>query len=245
MNGISLHGGFINYGATFMMFMEYARNAVRMSALMGIQNLFVYTHDSIGQGEDGPTHQPVEQLANLRMTPNMSTWRPADATESVVAWKHGVERRNGPTSLIFSRQGLPAQARNNEQLANIAKGAYVLVDCGQTPEVILIATGSEVGLAVDSAKALSADGVKVNVVSMPSTDEFDAQDAAYKESVLPASVTKRVAIEAAHVDYWSKYVGFAGDVVGMSTFGESAPGGELYKHFGFTVENVVSKVKAL
>ena len=245
MNGISLHGGFINYGATFMMFMEYARNAVRMSALMGIQNIFVYTHDSIGQGEDGPTHQPIEQLANLRMTPNMSTWRPADATESVVAWKHGIERRNGPTSLIFSRQGLPAQARNAEQVANIAKGAYVLIDCGQTPEVILIATGSEVGLAVDSAKALSADGVKVNVVSMPSTDVFDAQDAAYKESVLPASVTKRVAIEAAHVDYWAKYVGFAGDVLGMSTFGESAPGAELYKHFGFTVENVVNKVKAL
>jgi transketolase len=245
MNGISLHGGFINYGATFMMFMEYARNAVRMSALMGIQNVFVYTHDSIGQGEDGPTHQPVEQLANLRMTPNMSTWRPADATESVVAWKAAIERRKGPTSLVFSRQGLPAQARTDAQVANIAKGAYILVDCGQTPEVILIATGSEVGLAVDSAKALAADGVKVNVVSMPSTDTFDAQDAAYKESVLPASVTKRVAIEAAHVDYWAKYVGFAGDVVGMSTFGESAPGGDLYKHFGFTVENVVSKVKAL
>ena len=245
MNGISLHGGFINYGATFMMFMEYARNAVRMSALMGIQNIFVYTHDSLGQGEDGPTHQPIEQLANLRMTPNMSTWRPADATESVVAWKHGIERRNGPTSLIFSRQGLPAQARNEEQVANIAKGAYVLIDCGQTPEVILIATGSEVGLAVDSAKVLATDGVKVNVVSMPSTDVFDAQDAAYKESVLPASVTKRVAIEAAHVDYWAKYVGFAGDVLGMSTFGESAPGAELYKHFGFTVENVVNKVKAL
>ncbi len=245
MNGISLHGGFINYGATFMMFMEYARNAVRMSALMGIQNVFVYTHDSIGQGEDGPTHQPVEQLANLRMTPNMSTWRPADATESVVAWKAAIERRKGPTSLVFSRQGLAAQARTDAQVANIAKGAYILVDCGQTPEVILIATGSEVGLAVDSAKALAADGVKVNVVSMPSTDTFDAQDAAYKESVLPASVTKRVAIEAAHVDYWAKYVGFAGDVVGMSTFGESAPGGDLYKHFGFTVENVVSKVKAL
>ncbi|WP_448249982.1 transketolase family protein, partial [Thalassotalea agariperforans] len=245
MNGISLHGGFINYGATFMMFMEYARNAVRMSALMGIQNVFVYTHDSIGQGEDGPTHQPVEQLANLRMTPNMSTWRPADATESVVAWKAAIERRKGPTSLVFSRQGLAAQARTDAQVANIAKGAYILVDCGQTPEVILIATGSEVGLAVDSAKALAADGVKVNVVSMPSTDTFDAQDAVYKESVLPASVTKRVAIEAAHVDYWAKYVGFAGDVVGMSTFGESAPGGDLYKHFGFTVENVVSKVKAL
>lgn len=245
MNGISLHGGFINYGATFMMFMEYARNAVRMSALMGIQNIFVYTHDSIGQGEDGPTHQPIEQLANLRMTPNMSTWRPADATESVVAWKTGIQRRNGPTSLIFSRQGLPAQPRTDAQVANIAKGAYVLVDCGQTPEVILIATGSEIGLAVDSAIALTAEGIKVNVVSMPSTDTFDAQDAAYKESVLPTSATKRVAIEAAHVDYWAKYVGFGGDVVGMSTFGESAPGADLYKHFGFTVENVISKVKNL
>ena len=245
MNGISLHGGFINYGATFMMFMEYARNAVRMSALMGIQNIFVYTHDSIGQGEDGPTHQPIEQLVNLRMTPNMSTWRPADATESVVAWKTGIQCRNGPTSLIFSRQGLPAQPRTDAQVANIAKGAYVLVDCGQTPEVILIATGSEIGLAVDSAIALTAEGTKVNVVSMPSTDTFDAQDAAYKESVLPTSVTKRVAIEAAHVDYWAKYVGFAGDVVGMSTFGESAPGADLYKHFGFTVENVISKVKNL
>jgi len=179
------------------------------------------------------------------MTPNMSTWRPADATESVVAWKTAVERQNAPTSLIFSRQSLPAQPRTDIQVADIAKGAYVLIDCGQTPDVILIATGSEVGLAVDSAEVLALDGVKVNVVSMPSTDTFDAQDTAYKETVLPASVTKRVAIEAAHVDYWAKYVGFGGDVVGMSTFGESAPGADLYKHFGFTVENVVNKVKAL
>ncbi|KMT64891.1 transketolase [Catenovulum maritimum] len=245
MNGISLHGGFINYGATFMMFMEYARNAVRMSALMGIQNIFVYTHDSIGQGEDGPTHQPVEQLANLRLTPNMSTWRPADATEAAVAWKAAVERQNAPTSLIFSRQGLPAQARTAEQVANIEKGAYVLVDCEGTPEVILIATGSEIGLAVASAKALEAAGTKTRVVSMPSCDFFDAQSAEYKESVLPAAVTKRVAIEAAHTDFWYKYVGFAGGMVGMRTFGESAPGGELYKHFGFTVENVVETVKKL
>ncbi len=245
MNGISLHGGFINYGATFMMFMEYARNAVRMSALMGIQNVFVYTHDSIGQGEDGPTHQPIEQLANLRMTPNMSTWRPADATESVVAWKTAIERQKAPTSLVFSRQGLPAQARTEAQVLNIAKGAYVLVDCGQTPDVILIATGSEVGLAVESAEALATEGINVNVVSMPSTDTFDAQSKEYKESVLPSTVLKRVAIETSHVDYWAKYVGFAGDVVGMSTFGESAPGADLLKHFGFTVENVVNKVKAL
>lgn len=245
MNGASLHGGFINYGATFMMFMEYARNAVRMSALMGIQNIFVYTHDSIGQGEDGPTHQPVEQLANLRMTPNMTVWRPCDAAETAVSWKAAIETRKSPTSLIFSRQGLKAQARSAEQLANVAKGGYVLVDCEGTADVILIATGSEVQLAVDSAAALTADGIKVRVVSMPSTNVFDKQDAAYKESVLPRSVTKRVAIEAAHVDFWHKYVGFDGDVVGMTTFGESAPGGDLLKHFGFTVDNVVSKVKAL
>ncbi|QYJ83161.1 transketolase [Shewanella aegiceratis] len=245
MNGVSLHGGFINYGATFMMFMEYARNAVRMSALMGIQNIFVYTHDSIGQGEDGPTHQPVEQLANLRMTPNMMVWRPCDAAETAVAWKMAIERRNAPTSLVFSRQGLPAQPRSEEQLANIAKGAYVLQDCAGTPDLILIATGSEVQLALDSAKALSEQGKAVRVVSMPSTDVFDAQDADYKESVLPKSVTKRMAIEAAHVDYWHKYVGFDGAIVGMTTFGESAPGGALMKHFGFTVENVVAKASAI
>lgn len=240
MNGVSLHGGFINYGATFMMFMEYARNAVRMSALMGIQNIFVYTHDSIGQGEDGPTHQPVEQLANLRMTPNMTVWRPCDAAESAVAWKAAVERRDGPTSLIFSRQGLPAQARSAEQLANVAKGAYILQDCASTPDLILLATGSEVGLAMASAEALTAKGKNVRVVSMPSTNVFDAQDAAYKESVLPSSVTKRIAIEAAHADFWYKYVGFNGAMVAMTTFGESAPGGDLLKYFGFTVDNVVA-----
>ncbi|SBS36202.1 Transketolase 1 [Marinomonas aquimarina] len=245
MNGVSLHGGFINYGATFMMFMEYARNAVRMSALMGIQNIFVYTHDSIGQGEDGPTHQPVEQLANLRMTPNMSVWRPADATETAVAWAAGIQRRSGPTSLVFSRQGLPALARTDAQVADIAKGGYVLSDCEGAPELILIATGSEVGLALESAQALAEKGTKVRVVSMPSTDAFDAQDAAYQESVLPSSVTKRVAVEAAHVDYWYKYVGFGGAMVGMRTFGESAPGGDLMKHFGFTVENVVATAEKL
>jgi len=245
MNGISLHGGFINYGATFMMFMEYARNAVRMSALMGIQNIFVYTHDSIGQGEDGPTHQPIEQLANLRMTPNMTVWRPCDAAETAVSWKAALELRDAPTSLIFSRQGLKAQTRSAEQLANIAKGGYVLQDCIGTPELILIATGSEVQLAMDSAAALTEQGMMVRVVSMPSTNVYDQQDAAYKESVLPSSVIKRVAIEAAHVDFWCKYVGFGGAVVGMSTFGESAPGGDLLKYFGFTVENVVAKAKAL
>ena len=242
MNGISLHGGFINYGATFMMFMEYARNAVRMSALMGIQNIFVYTHDSIGQGEDGPTHQPIEQLTNLRTTPNMVTWRPADATESAVAWKNAVERQAAPTSLIFSRQGLPALARNNQQVADIAKGGYILKDSVGTPEVILIATGSEVALALKAAEQL---GDKVRVVSMPSTNIFDQQDAQYKESVLPSNVIKRVAIEAAHTDFWYKYVGFAGNVVGMTTFGESAPGNVLLEHFGFTVENVVNTVNSL
>lgn len=240
MNGASLHGGFINYGATFMMFMEYARNAVRMSALMGIQNIFVYTHDSIGQGEDGPTHQPVEQLANLRMTPRMSVWRPCDATETAVAWKVAIERRDAPTSLIFSRQGLAAQSRSQTQVNDIEKGGYILRDCKGQPDLILIATGSEVQLAVDSAVVLAEQGRQVRVVSMPSTNAFDAQSAEYKESVLPKAVTKRVAIEAAHVDFWHKYVGFSGAVVGMTTFGESAPGGELMKHFGFTVENVVA-----
>jgi len=242
MNGISLHGGFINYGATFMMFMEYARNAVRMSALMGIQNIFVYTHDSIGQGEDGPTHQPVEQLANLRNTPNMVTWRPADATESAVAWKNAIQRQEAPTSLIFSRQGLPAQSRTAEQVNQIAKGAYILKDSVGTPETILIATGSEVAIAMQAAEKL---GDSVRVVSMPSTSIFDQQDEAYKESVLPANVVKRVAIEAAHTDFWYKYVGFSGKIIGMTTFGESAPGNVLLEHFGFTVDNIVETAKSL
>jgi transketolase len=242
MNGVSLHGGFINYGATFMMFMEYARNAVRMSALMGIQNIFVYTHDSIGQGEDGPTHQPIEQLTNLRTTPNMVTWRPADATESAVAWKNAVVRQNAPTSLIFSRQGLPALTRTSAQVADIAKGGYILKDSVGTPEVILIATGSEVSLALKAAEGL---GDSVRVVSMPSTNIFDAQDNDYKASVLPPAVTKRVAIEAAHTDFWYKYVGLSGKVVGMTTFGESAPGNVLLEYFGFTVENVVNTVNSL
>ncbi|WP_133405724.1 transketolase [Parashewanella tropica] len=245
MNGLSLHGGFINYGATFLMFMEYMRNATRMSALMGIQNIFVYTHDSIGQGEDGPTHQPVEQIANLRMTPRMAVWRPCDATETAVAWKAAIERQDAPTSLIFSRQGLPAQARSAEQVADIAKGGYIIKDSEQTPEIILIATGSEVQLALDAAAELTAQGKQVRVVSMPSTTEFDKQSAEYKEHVLPAAITKRVAIEAAHTDFWYKYVGMNGGVVGMQTFGESAPGGTLMKHFGFTVENVVNTVDSL
>ena len=245
MNGVSLHGGFINYGATFLMFMEYARNAVRMSALMGIQNIFVYTHDSIGQGEDGPTHQPIEQLTNLRTTPNLDTWRPCDATETAVAWKSAVERKNAPSALVFSRQGLPAQVRTPEQVSNIAKGGYILCDCLGEPDVILIATGSEVDLAMQAAQVLAEAGRAVRVVSMPSTTTFDQQDAEYRQSVLPIEVSARVAIETAHVDFWRKYVGLEGEVVGMSSFGESAPGGALLEHFGFTVENVVNTVNEL
>ena len=245
MNGIGLHGGFRPFGATFLMFMEYARNAVRMASLMGIPNIFVYTHDSIGQGEDGPTHQPIEQLTNLRTTPNMITWRPCDATESAVAWKASVERRDGPTSLIFSRQGFPAMKREQSQVSAIAKGGYILSDCNGPADVILIATGSEVSLAIESAKKLTEQGKNIRVVSMPSTNIFDAQSSEYKQSVLPANITKRVAIEAAHVDFWSKYVGLTGAVVGMTTFGESAPGNVLLEHFGFTVENVVNTVNQL
>ncbi|OVZ85525.1 transketolase [Yersinia intermedia] len=245
MNGIALHGGFIPYGATFLMFVEYARNAVRMAALMKIRSVFVYTHDSIGLGEDGPTHQPVEQMASLRVTPNMSTWRPCDQVESAVAWQYALERKDGPSALIFSRQNLAQQPRTAEQLANIAKGAYVLKDCAGQPELIFIATGSEVELAVAAADQLTAAGRKVRVVSMPSTDAFDKQDAAYRESVLPAAVSARVAVEAGIADYWYKYVGLNGAVVGMTTFGESAPAELLFKEFGFTVENVVAKAQAL
>lgn len=245
MNGISAHGGFIPYGATFLMFQQYAANAVRMSALMKLRNIFVYTHDSIGQGEDGPTHQPIEVLATLRMTPNMDTWRPADAAESAAAWKSAIERKSGPTALVFSRQNLDHIERTPEQVAQIARGGYVLVDSKGEPDAILIATGSEVGVTVKAAEALKAKGRNVRVVSMPSTSVFDQQDAAYKESVLPLSVLARVAVETAHVDYWAKYVGLDGAVVGMTTFGESAPGPALMEHFGFTVDNIVSTVEDL
>ncbi|WP_103882042.1 transketolase [Vibrio hangzhouensis] len=245
INGIALHGGFVPYGATFLMFMEYARNAMRMAALMKVQNIQVYTHDSIGLGEDGPTHQPVEQIASLRVTPNMSTWRPCDQVESAVAWKYAIERKDGPTSLIFSRQNLTQQDRDAEQLANVAKGGYILKDCEGTPELILIATGSEVELATNAYAELTAEGKKVRVVSLPSTDVFDAQDEAYREAVLPAAVTKRIAVEAGIADYWYKYVGFGGKIIGMTTFGESAPAGELFKMFGFTTENVVNTAKEL
>ena len=245
MNGIALHGGFINYGATFLIFMEYARNAVRMAALMRQQSIFVFTHDSIGLGEDGPTHQAVEQLSSLRATPNLHTWRPCDAVESAVAWKSAIERRDGPAALVFSRQGLPHQSRDARQLADISKGAYVLRDCIGAPDVLLIATGSEVQLAMDASDQLTANGKQARVVSMPCAELFEQQDAAYRESVLPSDVLPRVAIEALHADFWYKYVGLDGRVVGMTTFGESAPGGELMRHFGFTPENVVAVVEDL
>ncbi|MEZ9133568.1 transketolase [Vibrio breoganii] len=245
MNGITLHGGFVPYGATFLMFMEYARNAMRMAALMKIQNIQVYTHDSIGLGEDGPTHQPVEQIASLRLTPNMSTWRPCDQVESAVAWKLAIERKDAPSALIFSRQNLAQHPRNQQQLADITRGGYILKDCSAKPELILIATGSEMELAVNAAAELTAQGKQVRVVSMPSTDTFDKQSAEYRESVLPSAVTKRIAIEAGIADYWYKYVGFDGAIVGMTTFGESAPAGELFKMFGFTVDNIVGKAAEL
>ncbi|HDY7969524.1 TPA: transketolase [Vibrio vulnificus] len=245
MNGIALHGGFVPYGATFLMFMEYARNAMRMAALMKIQNIQVYTHDSIGLGEDGPTHQPVEQIASLRLTPNMSTWRPCDQVESAVAWKLAIERKDGPSALIFSRQNLAQQERTAEQVADIAKGGYILKDSDGKPELILIATGSEVELAVKAAEQLTAEGKKVRVVSMPATDTFDKQDAAYREAVLPSDVTARIAIEAGIADFWYKYVGFDGRIIGMTTFGESAPADQLFEMFGFTVENVVNTANEL
>ncbi|MAB98804.1 transketolase [Pseudomonas sp. J237] len=239
MNGVALHGGFVPYGATFLIFMEYARNAVRMSALMKKRVLYVFTHDSIGLGEDGPTHQPIEQLTSLRSTPNLDTWRPADAVESAVAWKYAIERNDGPSALIFSRQNLPHQGRDVAQLSDIARGGYVLKDCDGEPELILIATGSEVGLAVQAFEKLTEQGRKVRVVSMPCTSVFDAQDAGYKQSVLPVQVGARIAIEAAHADFWYKYVGLEGQVIGMTTFGESAPAPALFEHFGFTVDNIL------
>lgn len=245
MNGIALHGGFINYGATFLIFMEYARNAVRMSALMKLQSIFVFTHDSIGVGEDGPTHQPIEQLTTLRATPGMHTWRPCDAVESAAAWTSAIERRDGPSSLIFSRQGLPHQARSAQQLADVARGGYVLHDSEGHPDAILLATGSEVQHALAAAASLGERGHKVRVVSMPCPEIFEAQDASYRESVLPSDVLARVAVEAAHADYWYKYVGIDGRVVGMTSFGESAPAGDLMQHFGFTPENVVSVLEEL
>lgn len=245
MNGIALHGGFTPYGATFLMFMEYARNAVRMAALMKQQSIFVYTHDSIGLGEDGPTHQPIEQLASLRMTPQLSTWRPCDQVESAVAWKYALMHKDGPTALVFSRQNLPQQTRTSDQVSAIERGGYVLYEHGANPELILIATGSEVALAMTAAQQLAADGVAVRVVSMPSTDVFDQQSAEYREQVLPAAVTKRIAIEAGIADYWYKYVGLTGRIIGMTTFGESAPADQLFTYFGFTPEHIMAVAQEL
>ncbi|WP_095081465.1 transketolase [Pseudomonas sp. Irchel s3h17] len=245
MNGIALHGGLVPYGATFLMFMEYARNAVRMSALMKQRVIHVYTHDSIGLGEDGPTHQPIEQLASLRCTPNLDTWRPADAVESAVAWKCALERKDGPSALIFSRQNLQHQTRDAVQIELINRGGYVLKDCAGEPELILIATGSEVGLAVQAFDKLTEQGRKVRMVSMPCTSVFDAQDAGYKQSVLPLQVSARIAIEAAHADYWYKYVGLEGRVIGMTTYGESAPAPALFEEFGFTLENILGQAEEL
>jgi transketolase len=242
MNGIALHGGFINYGATFLMFMEYARNAVRMAAIMKQQSIFVYTHDSIGLGEDGPTHQPVEQLSALRSTPNLNTWRPCDAVESAVAWKSAIQYQTGPSALVFSRQGLAAMPRTQQQVSDIARGGYVLKDF-ENPVAIIIATGSEMELAMSAADVLADQNIGVRVVSIPCAEVFSKQSAKYQESVLPSGVRARIAVEALHADYWHKFVGLDGLVVGMHTFGESAPGGELMKEFGFTVDNVVNSVK--
>ncbi|TQV72379.1 transketolase [Aliikangiella marina] len=243
MNGLKLHGGFIPYGGTFLMFMEYARNAVRMAALMKQQAIYVFTHDSIGLGEDGPTHQPVEQLSSMRATPNLVNWRPCDATETAVAWKLAIENQSGPTALVLTRQGLPTQPRSDEQIAAIEKGAYILSDCEATPDLIMIATGSEVQLAMQAKEALS--GHNIRVVSMPSCEIFEQQDADYKQSVLPAEVTARLAIEAGHGDFWYKYTGLNGAIIGMYQFGESAPAADLFKAFGFTVENVIDKAQSL
>ena len=243
MNGVALHGGFIPYGATFLIFMEYARNAVRMSALMGQRVLYVFTHDSIGLGEDGPTHQPVEQLTALRATPNLHTWRPCDAVESAIAWKLALLRESGPTAMVFSRQTLPAQISDAEQVEAAHRGGYVLVREMDQLDAIVIATGSEVALAVEAAEQLRAAGRGIRVVSMPCAEVFDAQEAGYREAVLPSDVLARVSVEAGHTDYWYKYVGIDGRVVGMTSFGESAPAPALFQHFGLTVESVVAAVE--
>lgn len=245
MNGMALHGGFIPYGGTFLIFMEYARNAVRMASLMGLHEVFVYTHDSIGLGEDGPTHQPVEQPAILRITPNMESWRPADAVETAIAWKHAVKRTDGPVSLILSRQNLVPQKRTAGQVALIGKGGYVLWESSKNPEIILIGTGSEVSLAKEAGEKLAGEGKAVRVVSLPSPEVFEKQSAQYRESVLPRSVTKRVAVEAAAADYWYKYVGLDGKIIGMRSFGESAPAGDLYREFGITAQAVYEAAKSL
>ncbi|HEY3487973.1 MAG TPA: transketolase C-terminal domain-containing protein, partial [Gammaproteobacteria bacterium] len=244
MNGVVLHGGYIPYGGTFLMFSEYARNAVRMSALMRLRSILVYSHDSIGLGEDGPTHQAVEQLATLRYVPDLDVWRPCDVVETAIACKHMLERQHGPSAIATSRQTTVFQKRTPEQIGLIERGGYILLDVAGTPEVILIATGSEVGIAVEAASQLNAQGRKVRVVSMPATTVFDRQDAKYRESVLPSAVRKRVAIEAGIPDFWRKYVGLDGKIIGVDTFGISAPYPKLFEHFGFTVKNIIATVQA-
>jgi transketolase len=244
-NGLTLHGGFIAYGGTFLIFSDYARNALRLAALMGIGSIFVMTHDSIGLGEDGPTHQSIEQLASLRMMPNMSVWRPADAAETAVAWTAAIERRDGPTVLALTRQNVPQQPRDAATLANMGRGGYIIEGPSETPDVILIATGSEVQLGIEAAQALARRGVSARVVSMPSTDVFGAQSAEYREQVLPADCECRVAIEAGVTAYWHRYVGPRGRVIGLDRYGESAPGPALFEHFGFTVEHIVDTVEGL
>jgi len=245
MNGIALHGGFIPYAGTFLVFLDYARNAVRLSALIGAQVIYVFTHDSIGLGEDGPTHQAIEHISMLRLTPNIAVWRPCDTVESAVAWKSAIVHKTGPSALLFSRQTLPHLHRDDAALANVAKGGYVILDCEQTPDVILIATGSEVALAIDAATELNQKGQQIRVVSMPSTEVFEAQDTPYKDSVLPNSCKKRLAIEAGASDFWYKYVGREGRVLGIDRFGESAPGNELFEFFGFTKENIIGHINSL
>jgi transketolase len=243
-NGIALHGGRIPFCGTFLTFSDYQRNALRMAALMKVRNIFVFTHDSIGLGEDGPTHQPVEHVSSLRLMPNMDVWRPCDTVEAALAWVSAVERRDGPSALVFSRQNLPYQKRDAKALAGIARGAYVLADCAGAPQALILATGSEVQLAMGAQARLAQEGVRVRVVSMPSTSVFDRQDAAYRETVLPRGMP-RVAVEAGVTDYWRKYVGLEGAVIGIDRYGESAPGPELFKYFGFTVDNVVAAVKSV
>ena len=243
-SGIALHGGFIPHTATFLIFMEYARNATRMAALMRQRSILVYTHDSIGQGEDGPTHQPIEQLTSLRVTPNISVWRPCDSVETAVSWRAALLRNDGPTALVFSRQGLQHQAREPGQIECISRGAYILEDCVGPLEVIIIATGSEISICRQATKHLNSEGVATRLVSMPSADVFDAQEEAYRETVLPSSVSRRVAVEAGSSHYWMKYVGLEGKVIGMERFGESAPGAVLMEHFGFTVDNVIAAAKS-
>jgi transketolase len=245
MNGIALHGGFIPYGGTFLVFSDYARNAVRLGALMHQRVIHVYTHDSIGLGEDGPTHQPVEHLPSLRAMPNLSVWRPCDTAETAVAWIAAIEHRSRPTALILTRQALPQQSRTPAQTADIARGGYVLIDGGGTPECIVIATGSEVGIAAQAVNALNQSGARVRLVSMPSTDAFDAQDEAYRESVLPRAVRRRLAVEAAASLTWWRYVGIDGRVLGLDRFGASGKAPDLFSHFGFTPDNVAREIRAL